>query len=95
MSGESSPASQKIGDLLVQDGYLRPAQLEEVLKIQAEQDSYIPLGRICVEQGLISSRELKQFLRKHHKRMYLGELLQNLGLLKSNRAGSSAPLAEN
>ncbi len=81
MSEGAAQPTLRIGDLLVQEGYLKPAQLKKALQVQAEQDQYRPLGRICVELGLVSAKELQRLLRKHHKRMYLGELLQNLGLL--------------
>ncbi|PIQ28157.1 hypothetical protein COW36_05035 [bacterium (Candidatus Blackallbacteria) CG17_big_fil_post_rev_8_21_14_2_50_48_46] len=80
MSEHTQP-NLRIGDLLVKEGFLQPAQMEKILKFQAEQETYLPLGRICVEKGLISARELQSLLRKYHKRMYLGELLQNLGLI--------------
>jgi type IV pilus assembly protein PilB len=81
MAKAKASPSLRIGDLLLQEGYLKPAQLEQALKIQGEQENYSPLGRVCVELGLVSPKELQRLLRKYHKRMYLGELLQNLGLL--------------
>lgn len=76
--------TEKIGDLLVQEGYLDATQKSAVLKIQKEykdQDQYRPFGQICIEQNLIRSEELQRLLRKHKKRILLGELLINLGWL--------------
>ncbi len=85
----------RIGELLVKEGYLSSESLEMVLKIEREQaqmpqdqlvlgvgSAYRPLGQICIEQNLISSQDLQRVLRKYHKRILLGELLVNQGLLR-------------
>ncbi|PKL76648.1 MAG: hypothetical protein CVV27_09235, partial [Candidatus Melainabacteria bacterium HGW-Melainabacteria-1] len=63
--------------------------VNKVLKRQQEQEyiskskkGYKPFGQICVELNLISAEELQRILRKHNKRIQLGELLVNQGLIK-------------
>ena len=84
-----APAPFKIGELLVREGYLTLDALKKVLELQKEQGyisksarAYKPFGQICVELKLISTEELQRFLRKHNKRILLGELLINQKILK-------------
>lgn len=70
-----------IGELLVQEGYVSREQLNEAITLQKANKSYVPLGEVCVGMRLISRAELQQLLKKHKKRLYLGELLVNLGAL--------------
>jgi type IV pilus assembly protein PilB len=84
-----APAPFKIGELLVREGYLTLDAIKKVLELQKEQSyisksarAYKPFGQICVELKLISAEELQRFLRKHNKRILLGELLINQKALK-------------
>lgn len=95
-----SPAADqnlKIGEILVKEGYLTPEDQQKVLDLQKEQlqrsldqlvlgagSNYRPFGQICVELGLINSQELQRILLRHNKRIRLGELLINQGLIKPN-----------
>jgi len=71
----------KIGEVLVQEGYITGKQLQEALVQQTKEDVYVPLGEICIKLNFISKIELQELLRKHKKRIFLGELLVNMGLL--------------
>ncbi len=71
----------KIGEVLVQEGYITSKQLQEALAEQMKGDVYSPLGEICINLRFISKLELQQVLKKYKKRIYLGELLVNMGLL--------------
>ncbi|HEY1268400.1 MAG TPA: ATPase, T2SS/T4P/T4SS family [Candidatus Binatia bacterium] len=80
--GTRATASKpKIGELLVQDGMITPAQLDEALAAQKKHPVYMPLGEICVDLKFITRDQLKALLTKHHKRIPLGELLTNLALV--------------
>ena len=71
----------RIGDILLQEGLLTPEQLEQALAVQKTQPVSLPLGEVCVELKFLSRSDLNKLLRAHHKRIYLGELLANLGLV--------------
>lgn len=70
----------KIGELLVKEGFITSKQLQEALASQMRGD-YVPLGEVCIRLKFISKIELQQILKKHKKRIYLGELLLNMGLI--------------
>ncbi|PIQ24090.1 hypothetical protein COW36_03675 [bacterium (Candidatus Blackallbacteria) CG17_big_fil_post_rev_8_21_14_2_50_48_46] len=79
-------AGFRIGELLVREGYLTMDALNKVLALQKQQKEalsgeYKPFGQICLELNLITREELQRFLKKYNKRIYLGELLVNMGLI--------------
>jgi type IV pilus assembly protein PilB len=78
---EEKEQKLKIGEVLVQEGYITGRQLQEALVQQSKEDGYVPLGEICIKLGFISKIELQELLKKHKKRIFLGELLVNMGLL--------------
>lgn len=71
----------KIGELLVDEGMITSAQLDEALAAQKKQPVYMPLGEICIDLKFITRDQLKTLLAKHQKRIPLGELLTNLALV--------------
>lgn len=71
----------RIGELLVREGYLTDAQVEDVLRVQTTRQPVPPFGELCVELGLISSADLGKTLSKHHVRIPFGEMLVHLGLV--------------
>ena len=84
MSKESPKATQrtaKLGELLVKEGLITAEQLEEAVAVQKKQQIYMPLGEICVDLKFITRDQLRKTLGTHQKRIALGELLTNLGLV--------------
>jgi type IV pilus assembly protein PilB len=75
------PSKLKLGELLIQEGFLTPEQLALVLVAQKGREAYVPLGEVCIEMDLLSRSDLEKILRTHRKRIPLGELLTNLGLI--------------
>lgn len=83
----------RIGELLVKEGYLSIEDLERVLDLERQQaqdgpdkpglgtEGYRPLGRICIDLNLVTEQELQRVLHKYHKRILLGELLVNQGIV--------------
>lgn len=71
----------KIGQLLVQLGYLDERQLEEVLTAQKDQKTYKPLGVICAELGFISRQVLRDILERYNKQILLGGYLLKTGAI--------------
>lgn len=77
--------TRRIGMILVEEGYLDAQQQNQVLKLQQSRQGsgeYKPFGQICVELNYLTHEELQRVLRKHNKRILLGELLINLGYLQ-------------
>lgn len=84
----------KLGDLMVREGLLTPDALQKALIKQkqtamisdlGQPGHYKPLGLICVEMKLITKQDLQRFLSRHHKRIQIGELMVNLGLINQDQ----------
>jgi type II secretory ATPase GspE/PulE/Tfp pilus assembly ATPase PilB-like protein len=71
----ASPNIPQLGALLLEEGFISDAQLQEALRTQSELQVYRPLGQILVDQKAISLKQLNLFIDKHHKRARLGEIL--------------------
>jgi CheY-like chemotaxis protein len=59
---DEHPSHSLLGQLLLDDGLITPAQLAEALNRQTE--SQAPLGRILVDMGALSPRRLEAMLRR-------------------------------
>lgn len=64
-----------LGELLVRDGLITPAQLQDALRVQAETTTYAPLGQILVDQKVLTPEQLTAALAKHHKKNRLGDIM--------------------
>ena len=84
----------KLGEILLKHTSLRPEQLEEALAAQKSSPSYLPLGEACVELRFLSRTDLNKALRKHRKRMALGELLVNLSLVTAEQVEEALKLQQ-
>lgn len=71
----------KLGELLVKEGVLSEQHKNEALAIQKSLPVYKTLGEICLEEKFVSRRDLNRILAKYHKRIPLGMLLMNLGMI--------------
>jgi type IV pilus assembly protein PilB len=80
-SPQANPRTAKLGELLVKEGLITSEQLEEAVAVQKKQQIYMPLGEICVDLKFITRDQLRKTLGTHQKRIALGELLTNLGLV--------------
>ncbi|MEW6380320.1 MAG: ATPase, T2SS/T4P/T4SS family [bacterium] len=85
MPSDSPKKKLRIGDILVNHGYITEEELQQALIHQKESYQRTPLGQICVDLGFISSVDLSKILRKHCKHIYLGELLVNLGIINNEQ----------
>jgi type II secretory ATPase GspE/PulE/Tfp pilus assembly ATPase PilB-like protein len=81
MNAQSS-AAEKIGELLAREGLLSHEQLARGIEAQRQEYPSLPLGKVCVTLGFISSADLASVLVKHRRHIHLGELLVHLGLLQ-------------
>jgi len=77
----NKPDKLRIGDLLVKEGVITEEQLQHALAIQKKQEAYSPLGEVCIKQKLLTRNQLHKILTKYQKRISLGNLLINLGLI--------------
>ncbi len=78
---ESGTEQQRIGAILVQEGYITESQLQEAVARQRRRTVYKPLGEVCVDMRFIAKGQLQEVLKKHRKRLQLGGLLVNMGLI--------------
>jgi type IV pilus assembly protein PilB len=69
------PESPRLGELLVNEGLITHAQLEEALRVQRVPDSYAPLGHILIAQKIISRDQLLTVLERHRRSSKLGDIL--------------------
>jgi type II secretory ATPase GspE/PulE/Tfp pilus assembly ATPase PilB-like protein len=79
----------RIGELLVREGFLTPAQVEHALTVQKARQRPVPFGEICKELGFISPADLGRVLQKHYDRLPLGELLIHMGLVTPEQIASA------
>ncbi|GAB6143464.1 GspE/PulE family protein [Desulfocicer niacini] len=75
----------RLGELLVEEGVLSEEHRDQALAIQKKLPIYKTLGEICLEEKFLSRRDLNRVLAKYHKRIPLGMLLMNLGMITSHQ----------
>jgi type IV pilus assembly protein PilB len=73
----------RIGELLVKEGFLTEKQLQEAVTKQMKKTVYMPLGEVCAQLKFISKSQLQFVLQKYKKRLNLGTILVQMGLLTS------------
>jgi type IV pilus assembly protein PilB len=93
-NGASSEAavSVRLGELLLAEKLVTPAQLEEALRVQRSGEGYAPLGHILVAQRIITRDQLLSVLERHRRSSKLGDILLKSGDL--SREHLEAALAE-
>lgn len=62
---------EKIGQLLVQEGVLKPEQLKEALEKQQGMYSGMPLGELLIEQGMVKESDFLRVLAKQFRTQYV------------------------
>ena len=77
----------RIGDLLIREGLITPAQLESALQEQRElqDDGWTPIGHILVSRQLVTRTQLIATLKRHRKRLSLGDTLVKMGLITEDQ----------
>lgn len=72
----ANPQGKRLGELLIELGYLSPADLARVLRAQGDSKGpRKPIGLICVEMGFLSQERLHLILDRCGKRLGLSDLL--------------------
>lgn len=64
-----------IGGLLIKEGLITKAALQEALCVQAKMESYQPIGQILVDRQLITRKQLDFVLERYRKKRRLGDVL--------------------
>jgi type IV pilus assembly protein PilB len=82
----------RLGELLLAEGLVTTAQLEEALRVQQAPDSYAPLGHILIAQRIITRDQLLSVLERHRRSSKLGDIL--LKSREINRTQLETALAE-
>jgi type IV pilus assembly protein PilB len=77
----TSLEERRFGELLIKEGLITEAQLQEALQFQKELKWYKPVGQILAEKKLITASQLNFFLDRDHKRPRLGEILLKTGAI--------------
>lgn len=65
----------RLGALLLAEGLVTPAQLEEALRVQRAPAGYAPLGHILIAQRIITGDQLLSVLGRHRRSSKLGDIL--------------------
>ncbi|MCA9728416.1 MAG: Flp pilus assembly complex ATPase component TadA [Candidatus Eisenbacteria bacterium] len=73
-------AGKRLGDILLENGYLSADQLEMVIAEQQQRPG-TPLGQICLDRGLLTQEQLQSILIAYDKRIPLGEMLVHGGVI--------------
>jgi type IV pilus assembly protein PilB len=82
-TSSESPASSavRLGELLLAEKLVTPAQLDEALRVQGASEAYAPLGHILVAQRIITRDQLLSVLERHRRSSKLGDILLKSGEL--------------
>jgi type IV pilus assembly protein PilB len=76
-----SDSARRFGDLLVADGVITRAQLEDALRVQAATRVWMPLGQVLLQRRVVTRAQLLAVLARYNKRARLGEILLRAGRL--------------
>jgi type IV pilus assembly protein PilB len=85
-------ATVRLGELLLAEGLVTPAQLDEALRVQSANEAYTPLGHILVAQKIVTRDQLLSVLERHRRSSKLGDILLKSGELSRDQL--DAALAE-
>src|SRR5918996_3236450 len=72
-------ANMRLGELLMAEGLVTPAQLDEALRVQRAPDGYAPLGHILIAQKIITRDQLLSVLERRRRSSKLGDILLKTG----------------
>jgi type IV pilus assembly protein PilB len=80
----------KIGELLVHEKLITANQLQEAMAYQKTRGAQAPpLGDVLVELKALSRVDIHMVLKKHKRRIYIGEFLVNLGQLTQDEVDAA------
>ena len=76
----------------MKEGLLSEKQLQEAVAKQYKKTTYTPLGEVCVQMKFISKSQLQDVLKKYQKRLNLGTLLIQMGLISQEEVDEAIEL---
>jgi type IV pilus assembly protein PilB len=76
-----SQPETRLGELLIQRRLIVASDLEEALEAQRSAPSYVPLGQVLIDRGLITRRQLHLLLDWAKMRPKLGDMLIKAGVI--------------
>jgi type IV pilus assembly protein PilB len=77
-----SQPDTRLGELLIQRRLVTASDLDEALAAQRTASTYLPLGQILIDKGLVTRRQLHLLLDWAKKRPTLGQVLIKSGSIK-------------
>jgi len=86
-------ANRRFGEILVENGYLTPSQLEQVLREQSRKPG-VALGQVCIDLGFLSRERLQLLLHRYGKRLPLGEMLVASGIISGEHLARALEIQE-
>jgi type IV pilus assembly protein PilB len=79
------PNEVRLGDLLIEERLITPRQLEAALAEQSGREGYLPLGKLIVDRGLVTQKQMNLLLERGEKRARLGDVLLRNGSITPER----------
>ncbi|MBI5375789.1 MAG: Flp pilus assembly complex ATPase component TadA [Candidatus Schekmanbacteria bacterium] len=79
----------KLGEILVKEKIIKEEELQRLLILQKESTEHLPIGEICIAEGLITRHELKNIIKQYGKEMRIGELFTSMGLINEKQVGEA------
>ena len=74
-----SQPETRLGELLIQRRLITASDLQEALAAQSAAATYVPLGQVLIDRGLVTRRQLHLLLDWAKMRPKLGEMLMKAG----------------
>ncbi|MBF0625102.1 MAG: Flp pilus assembly complex ATPase component TadA [Magnetococcales bacterium] len=88
MQPQLKPPKPRLGDLLVREGLITQAQLEEALVYQAQHDR--KLGEALKELKILPEERLQRFLASQRQKVRIGDVLVKSGLITPDQLAQAA-----
>ena len=88
------PFSLRMGELLIKEGFIQPADLTKALEIQKDgaNVSQLPIGALMVQNNLISEDQLESLLKHPDLRKNLGALVLEKKIIGSHELNTALNL---
>jgi type IV pilus assembly protein PilB len=93
---KKGPFSLRVGELLIKEGLIRPADLTKALEIQKKgaEESQLPIGALMVQRDLISEEQLETLLDHPDLRKNLGSLVLEKKIVSSQELHTALRLRQ-
>ena len=88
----AADSARRVGDILVADGVISRAQLEDALRVQATTRVWMPLGQVLLLRRVVTRAQLLDVLARSNKRARLGEILLRAGRLSPQQLDAALAL---